>query len=429
MNCKELTTFLQRVLKNRDLFVDPGENFDDTQALIDEIREIAEHYMPYNLGLRLEISRCLNLSYVGDFYDGWALAIRNGLNVFVNKEGELLKGKDKKVLEFAAGYADRFSEGIAAVIIGGKLRFLKTNGTFIRGNFENKFDKPEEYRFSGGIGMVYLADSMTYPHFINKDGVIINSLEKSLQMTKFTDGYSRFFHFSTTSTVQHNSYGYIKKDGDKLALEDGKQYLENAQEFSEQLAWVQIEVDPKLNKKAWRLIDINGKYKKFLADYLLGRWSDISLNPEEKTPEEFHSGLSQVVVKARGVYFMDQEMHYLIAEDEKTPFGTTSRSYFQTASSFCDDFAVVTRDHTKGYHVLVRKNLGGKYLRDENGRIVTVGLVDLDRRGRPAGFTDGLLKCVPNVKSGEPGSWQYMDTAGRIVKFGGTSSKLLSSNP
>ena len=404
MNCTELTIFLQKVLDKRELIYDPkDESIFETHKLVEEVEETWEKNQPFNMFLRVELSQELDLSHVGDFYDGWAVAVRDGLNVYVNKDGEFLRGEDGEILEFVYEYADRFSEGIAATIRDGKLVFIRIDGSFISGNFSYSIDIPWHYRFAAGIACARPEDK-GFPKYINKDGIFPENLNRRVRWaSRFSeDGYAAP---DLLDNSQPKAWSFVNQSGENLTVEDGCEYFPAVVNFSEGYAWVKAVLSN--GEKEWRVIDTGGKYQRNILGIItrIFQADRVSVRP-------FKCGWGRVEdnVTKRSQFFSPQR-EVLVDEN--------GNNLFESAQDFSEGYSIVKID---GQYQLL--GMDGRYMRDEDGEIVAFRNIKAFYKGTYIGFEDGLINIVIKKDNPSDERWQYMDHRGRIVEFGNkTSSK------
>lgn len=390
MTCKELTIFLQKVLEKKGLFDDPEKEFDSITSFMQEVDDFVEKVKgPYNLGLRSLLAKRLNLSYVGDFHNGWAIAKNKegGWQSFINQSGEFIKDEHGNVLRFVD--VDVFSDGIAAVQLaenGGKVKFLRSDGTFLVIESElhislslNRFS--EGYTRITNLGSEILVDA---------EG---NEVRRHIQTKE--SGFHEGFTVIVPAEKKNDYYQFLNKSGKILNTEDGIDHFDQANNFSDGIAPVRI-------GQKWHFIDHSG-------NYLRNQDGDkISFDFNEIL---FISRLSEGWFYARtkdlSYIFMNKDLQILKFEDGQEKF-TNNATYFS------EGWALVVYDiRINGWRVETKRFIdkNGKFLRDEAGKIIDFG--------SGSNFVDGLALVhfrEPIDSSGNRTA--YLDCEGRIVEFG-----------
>jgi len=398
MNCNELTTFLQKVLDKRGLIEVPQDDqFREIQDIIEEVELVWEKVQSFNLFLRIELSRKLGLSYVGDFYDGWAVAVKDGLNVYVDKEGEFLRGENGEVLEFAFGYADRFSEGIAVAIKDKKIVFIRQDGSFLPGEHYYNMDIPWYWRFNAGVARACPTES-EFPKYIDKEGVFIDELNAKVD---WADRYSRdgYAILKVDMGNEDPIWSLMDTKGNNLIAEDGSEYFVYIVNFSEGYAWVEVELST--GEKEWRIIDTDGKYQRNSLGIIARVFQGDRVHPR---PFQYGWGRVEDNITKRSQFFSPQG-DVLVDEYRN--------SLFEGAQDFFDGYAVVKVD---GQYQLL--GMDGRYLRNEGGDIISFLNIMAFQKGTDVGFEDGLIHIHMRKKDPKDECWEYMDQRGRIIKFG-----------
>lgn len=411
MNCKELTTFLQKVLDQRELIENPVENFERTERFIAEIESVYEKFETYHYGLRIRLSKEHNLSYVGEFHDGWATACpdindHTSHYYFMNMQGELLRGEDGAILDFPL--ADRFSEGIAAVYTKeGDQRFIRTDGTFLSGVYKRTPVSADlkKRRFVSGRALVQADNGKEV--YINVECVSIHG-DLEVPITPFSDdGYamvSAVTKYGRTTTEFMSTEGW----GDFLNIED-RSYVPLAN-FSEGYGIVGKTEDGGQNYNI-RLIDTNGRFVRDAEGKILSRC--IDMRDSEIYP--FHNGYVAFVVNNNTFFFIDKTMNYSFKDE--TGESVFYRVVGGSQHSFEDGLMPVRIKNDDGTETVRVLMSNGKYLRyfegDKKGEII-----ELDRNA--GGFNeDGLARTYVDgfVLS------QWIDRKGRVVPFGNGEHK------
>ena len=403
MICSELTTFLQKVLDKRELIYDPqAERASEIEELIQTIERMYEKIEPFHILLRIRLSRELDFTYIEDFHDGWAVAEKeHGESVMmVNVEGDIMRGEEGNVLEFYD--ADQFSEGVAAVRPqkGLELRFLKTDSTFIDGNFGMEQSDLDQYRFSFGLGVACSPGSKT-PKYINMHGKFGLELNKKTSYaSRFTpDGYATFIHRPSTSTSQDMLLGFVDPNGEILQTEDGGEFFDEIREFSDGYAWVKIKSwDGQI---WWRIIDTGGCYQRDKHNQIIGI-------EEGMTVSKFHNGWAKIKINnTNKTFYLNPKGEYL--KDE-----TGGKMFWRIAHDFSEGYAVVREDD---WQII---DIHGQYLRDDNHEIIKL-------HNPGDGFVNGLLAEHIPVQDG-PDPWNnhieiiHMDCEGKFHRFGNNQS-------
>ncbi len=409
MTCQEITKFIENVSTNIGLIRESGKRIAEAHSfmleIINKADQMAEHLMPDNLGIRIELSKKLDLSFIGDFHDGWALATHKSDNkdCYVNRVGEFLRDEAGQVYEFEHGMADRFSNGIAVGLKSNRAFFIKTDGSQIPpGRFTTKqdlTDKPQDYRFLGGF--IKCIESGTHfgrQSFINIQGEIQTQLKDKVGIQRFTaDGLAKFDRRTTIG-----GQGFFEKHGNVLQVEGTNSVFSEVTEFSEGYAWIKQD-----NHSDWQLIDTSGHYVPYI-ETLSGESSTIKVF-ENDIPGDFHNGLARIIRPGKAVWFLYIENRCL--RSEFCP-PMEHFSNFDVAADFQEGLAIVRENSGEGFRIM---NTEGKYLRDKSGQIIELFDVDSeDVNKTKAGFCDGLLKCRFTIGS----DWVYINKLGQIVKFG-----------
>ena len=407
MNCKDLTTFLQKVLENKGMIYDPNDDqLGDVQKLIDEIEEIYVINEPYHYNFRVRLSREHNLSYVGEFHEGWAIAepdINDHTShyCFINMQGEFLRGEDGEILDFPL--ADRFSEGIAAVNTREEdyQRFIRTDGTFLNGFYKRTISSDiEKHRFVSGRALVQRKDG---------EEVYINSLCTLIHGT-FDKPLTPFSNDGFAMVSAAYAWGEVEKfkskGGDYLTLEDDS--YKSISNFSEGYGIVGKTEDGGQNYDI-RLVDTNGRFVRDGNGKIVSRYLDM----RDRKIYPFHNGYATIVVGDSTFFFLDKAMNYSFADETgETVFYCTIGQH-----SFEDGLMPVRvkqEDGTENVRIL---KSDGKYLRfcegEKKGEII-----ELDKN--TGGFNeDGLARAYVEGYIFE----QWIDRKGRVVLFGNGEHK------
>jgi len=399
MNCQELTTFLQKVLDNRGLIFEPkDEELEEAFALKEEIERAAEDESLYNQNIRsrVKLSQELNLSYVGDFYDDWAVAIRkeSKRTVFVDKYGNFFKGPDDEVLEFEE--ADRFSGGIAAVLVisddPAKIRFLKKDGTFLNGFYCQSQDSDlSRHRFSLGFALGSEDNKSIY---VKSDGTTIDIGGNYETANPPSDGA---WALMKERTGLYEFHSFLGKG--RLMTEFGNDTFDDAAQFSEGFAPIKINDD-------WIFINTEGKFCRRKEDNTIVQIHRSFWNPQRIAKIEsrhngwfrFTAGALYGFVKEDGSFFQDE---------------AGSRRFVWT-SNFSEGFAIIR--FNVGDHAIFRYiDIAGKYLRDEDGKMLEFT--------HAQNFNEGL--ALVQQTAGAEAVW--MDRQGRIIEFGKNISDKLNA--
>jgi len=326
--------------------------------------------------LRLEISKKLDLHHLGDFHDGWALGTTpEAKKCFVNKQGDQMIDPETKN-PYVFELADRFSEGFAAVYCywDGKIRFLKTDGTFLPGEFYYEVDWP---RFSNGYAAVQKTSiEWGYLYTTGNYQKADDQVTKLWNYTK--EGFARR-SVTVGNNVQATRFHFYDKDNNQLDIEI-EQGLVQASDFSEGYAPVMYAAP----SYAWSFVDTEGKlYRKGTEIVKLRNAADI--NPQRFGWFKFRT--------------FDDNFGFVNLKGEtlKDEFGNR---LFRVVTDFSDGLAIVTRDN-KTYAM----DTTGKYLRGEDGKILEFNYGE--------GFEDGV--ALISLNSGE---FWYLTKKGKLIKFG-----------
>ncbi|MCX6808294.1 MAG: WG repeat-containing protein [Candidatus Berkelbacteria bacterium] len=381
MNCQEITKFIEKVFTQKELIFGVSlSSLPESIALVDEIKDTAEKCSPYSLNIlkRVNLSNKLDLSYVGDFYDGWALAKKGGMKVFVNTKGDFLLGQDGKPLEFTA--ADRFSEGLAAVRVDGKLRYLKLDGTLLPNEYTPMHGDLEYLRFSEGFAPIVPNRGTDQKLYLRRDGTEMLMPDSMISLGHFgKEGYALIY-------FKDASYQFMSPLGLILEAQNGSTRFRSAAAFSDGYA-------PVKTSEGWSFMDRRGKFRK-------GK-SGKELVLTDRNIDGIGSqrdGWFWVRVEEDKQKFVNLDGDYFVDE-----FG---RDKFDAASSFSEGFALIYTDNPDGKgvkHSFVDVN--GKYLRGKDGKIL-----EFDHARE---FDDGLIRVRDELSSAK-----YIDHNGREINFG-----------
>ena len=388
MNCKELTTFLQKVLDKKGMIYDPQDGqLGDVQELIDEIEKVFKEETPYNRNIRfrLKLAEQIGLmTYVGDFHDGWALAKDQlGNLMYVNKEGEFLKGENGEVIIPSSG--DRFSEGLAAVIDKNALKFLKPDGSFLAGEFSGRTSDITFHRFSNGLARVEIEDTKKY--FLKSDGNLLDLGDLYSYVGKMSvEGLARFMKKTT------GEQGFINKRGNHWSrLPIPPENILSVTSFSEGFAAVSHKniFDSKV---WWSFIDDTGNFYR-------NEFRETHLDGEEiEAMDSLNCGWFKCVYEGGLRYGYIN----LAGESLKTEDGIGT---FTLSSDFCEGLARVFVKNDLGLYVMRFIDVQGKYLRDDEGNICEFTKAE--------DFDDGLAKVTF-----DNGEQFYLTKTGELVQFG-----------
>jgi len=388
MNCNELTTFLQKVLDNRDLIFEPKDGqLEETVELKDEIEKVVEENTPYNrnLRLRVELSERLKLNYVGDFHDGWAVATnRRNKWVFVDKEGDFLTHAEGDIWEFDD--ADQFSEGVAAVEVDGHIRYITTSGIFFSGTYSKGSANLAFRRFSNGVARVDIEDTQKYFH--KRDGSpLINLGDAYSYVGKMSaEGLARFVKKTT------DKQGFLDKRGREWArLPVFSENILAVTAFSEGYAAIRHK-NITDSKTWWSFIDSIGNFYNNVL-------KEIHLDGEEiEVMDSLDCGWFMCIFKGGRQYgYVNLNGEFLKSEDSKDRFEGAFHFYEGLARVF------VTNDQNR--HVTRFINTRGKYLRDEDDNILEFT--------KATDFNDGLANVIF-----DNGDQYYLTKTGDLIRFG-----------
>ena len=392
MNCKELTTFLQKVLDKRELIYDPqDEDIEDTQELVDEIGNTAEKCDSYNrnIELRVNLAKQSELKYVGDFYSGWALAYtKNSIPVFVNRKGELLKDEDGKELSFPV--ADRFSEGIAAVRVANDLRFIKADGTFLKGTYKPSERGIKAHRFSEGHAVVITDDG---ENLIDKEGNIVLNRSWS-KIEPVSCGFAR-----VKDTFSH----FIRPDESWLDPNSSVAEFRFGTDFVDGCAFILAESE---GKSKWIMIDTNGTT-------ILDDLNKIDQSNEKRNEFDLSENIDEIdSFKNNWAIFSTATNWFgFLNKEGKRLRDDFKKSLFKDANGFSEGFALVityNEDNSKNHRFI---NSEGKYLRGIEGKILEFSWA--------SDFENGLARVILGDLNGPAENIDvfYIDRNGKRIDF------------
>lgn len=417
-DCQSLTTLLYQLRNKIDGFrilmeeKQYGQARTQAQIIDGILKEKAEQLDRDHVGLRVRLSKELDLSHVGDFHDGWALATResDGKEVYVSQVGQFLKDETGRIYEFEPGKADRFSEGIAAAIVGEYVIYIEPDGYRIPGEFKTEQGRtnPQDFRFSGGISEP-VKTTGNIRIFIDQNGKEQPGLGTyfGAVMRFSNDGLAKC-EWKTNFTQPSGTFGFVFKNGMHLRVGNQEGFV-NVTEFSEGYAWVKKDYN-----SDWQIIDKSGKFIKFEERLASGNITTEVRTSPDSIPHEFHNGWSKVVHPGAEVYFINPNADSLRCEHDAD---TGQFTNFNVAADFQENMCVVRQNSGEGFKIM---DTNGKYLRDKNDKIIELFDVrSKDPNKTDAGFSDGLIECKFLINSSRVKCpWVYMDKRGRVVKFG-----------
>jgi|GEM_PF-999990 len=391
MNCQELTIFLQKVLDKKDLIRNPENDFDGISALMQEIDGLDEKIRgPHNLGLRSLLAKRLNLDFVGDFNDGWALAEISEENrqSFVNERGEFIKDTNGNTLYF--NEVDIFSCGIAVVQpldLDEKPKFLRTDGSFLPLKMELSPGKLSDYRFSEGYAQIHISDSSQ---------ALIDTKGKEFRrcdLIKESGFHEGFAVIEPIGKGGADYYQFLGKDGALLNTEDGVDHFDQASDFYGGIAPVRI--GPK-----WYFIDLLGKYlrDKDSTVISIGNQEILYMFPGKE-------GWFCVRTSDGHYMFLNKDLKVLRFEDGHEKF-------LNNVAYFSEGWALVSYKIEIGGKLREIQrfvNPEGRFLKDEDGRIVNFEFGH--------SFEDGLALVFLHDSG-----YVYLDQRGNVFRFGDISN-------
>ncbi len=277
-----------------------------------------------------------------------------------------------------------FSEGMAAVKVGGKYGFINTTGEMI---IEPRFD--EAGNFSEGSAVVYTGG---FPGHVNRKG---------LRVIVLREDESRYFGDGLAVIKIKDRYGYIKSSGG-MALQP---VYEDAFSFSEGLAPVKIDGRYGFINKTGKVI-IKPVYEKaaifsegLAAVMINGKWGYINrrgrmvVKAVYSDAGEFMNGCAPVKSDA-GFGYIDRKGRLIV------------KPQFEEALPFTEKIAAVKLDGRWGYiklRYITKKKKAGK---TPYGKIVKKGKGDSEAITEKTGGKSGrdiIVKTSVNKESESAG--------------------------
>ncbi len=378
----------------REELIKNNKDISQLYKLKKDMEEALDFLDRYQVSLRVELAKRLNLNHVEAFYDGWAKALVPNLQiVFVNELGEFLYYPNGKIVEIERGMADRFSEGRAAIFVNvtqdvEEVSYLDISGQVSRSRWIHS-GQTELARFNLGLAVVSDSPFIDELKYIDKDLKAKDGFENIEVIGPFSqDGYAVAKRKNARKSPSEGNFGFINNYGQWLSMEDGRQYFKQISEFSEGYAAV------KNDNGYWWFIDIDGKYQRGEDGEKIFAHIDIV--------GEMHDGFSRIRMKS-----LNSNSAFMRPNGELLTSG--GDHFHGQAQDFSEGFAVVEfremdeEGETRRFYRFMKTN--GEYICDKYGKTLEFATAH--------SFDEGLA-YVRDIGSGD---MYYINHFGRKVTF------------